>query len=305
MMTGRTSRRVDSGALMRAPVVAMHWRLLLLWVLLLLLPTAVVSFPFWRALSGTIDHSVHVQAWANQFSASMFGDAMAAMKVSTWFNGVAILGMLLTVLMSPFLNGMVVGSGRAGRALGFSHLLQCGIVEYGRMFRVMLWAILPYAIMGGLAGLAMHMSGDIGDKSVLQSDADRASHLALFVVVVVFVLAQVVVESSRAAFIADTGLRSATRALGRGFMQLLRRPFSSVLSFVLISMIGYALAFAIGISRIHTPALGVAGLLLAFVLTQLVVLVIGWVRVARLLALAEVSRSIYGSRHGSGMPTAL
>jgi hypothetical protein len=36
-----------------------------------------------------------------------------------------------------------------------------------------------------------------------------------------------------------------------------------------------------------------------------VVLVIGWVRVARLLALAEVARSLRGSRHSSGMPPAL
>lgn len=305
MMTGRISRRVDSAALLRAPMAAMQWRLLLLWVLLLLIPTAVVSLPLWRALSGTIDHSIHAQAWASQFSASMFGDALADMHVSSWFNGVALLGLLLTLLMSPFLNGMVVGSGRAGRPLGFSHLLQCGIVEYGRMFRVMLWSILPYAIMVGLAGFALHLSDGIGDKAVLQSQADRASHIALPVAVVLFVLAQAVVESSRAAFVADTGLRSATRALGRGFMQLLRRPLSTLLSFVLISVIGYAIALAIGVGRIHTPALGMTGVLLAIVLTQLVVLVIGWVRVARILALAEVARSLRGSRHSSGMPPAL
>jgi hypothetical protein len=119
MMTGRTSRRVDFSALMRAPLAAMQWRLLLLWVLLLLLPTAVVSLPFWRALSGVLDHSIHAQAWATRLSASMFGDTMSALKINSWFGGIALLGMLLTVLLSPFLNGMIVGSGRAGRwALG-------------------------------------------------------------------------------------------------------------------------------------------------------------------------------------------
>ena len=39
---------------------------------------------------------------------------------------------------------MVVASGRAGRALGFGHLLQSGLIEYGRMFRLMLWSLLPY-----------------------------------------------------------------------------------------------------------------------------------------------------------------
>lgn len=305
MKTGRTSRRVDSGAVARAPFAAMQWRLLLLWVLLLLIPTAIVSLPFWRALSGTIDHSIHAQAWATQFNFSMFVGAMSTIKAGSWLNGLALLAMLFTLLLSPFLNGMVVGSGRAGRSLGFSHLLQCGIVEYGRMFRLMLWSILPYAIVSLLIGMAMHMAGDMGDKAVLQSRADAASHIALFVAIVLFVLAQAIIESSRAAFIVDTGLRSATRALGRGFMQLLRRPFSTLLSYLLISGIGYAIAFALGIGRIHTPALGFVGLVLAIVLAQLVVLVIGWVRVARLYALAEVGRSIYVSRRGSDLPPAL
>lgn len=305
MKTGRTSRRVDSGAVARAPFAAMQWRLLLLWVLLLLIPTAIVSLPFWRALSGAIDHSIHAQAWATQFNFSMLGDTMSTIKAGSWLNGLALLAMLFTLLMSPFLNGMVVGSGRAGRSLGFSHLLQCGIVEYGRMFRLMLWSILPYAIVGILIGLAMHVAGDIDDKAVLQSRADTASHIALFVAVGLFVLAQAIIESSRAAFIVDTGLRSATRALGRGFMQLLRRPFSTLLSYLLISGIGYAIAMALGIGRINTPALGFVGLVLAIVLAQLVVLVIGWVRVARLFALAEVARSIYVSRRGSDLPPAL
>lgn len=305
MKTGRISRRVDSAAVMRAPFAAMQWRLLLLWVLLLLLPTAVVSLPVWRALSGALDHSIHAQEWATRFSATMVGDVMSALQVSSWFNGLALLGMLLTLLLLPFLNGMVVGAGRAGRALGFSHLLQCGIVEYGRMFRLMLWSIVPYAVMGGLIGVALHMADGVADKAVLESQADRASHLALFVAGVLFVLAQAIVESGRAAFIADTGLRSATRAFGRGFMQLLRRPFSTLISYLLISVIGYAIALALGIGRVHTAAVGFTGLLLAVLLAQLVVLVIGWVRVARLFALAEVARSLSSSRSGSGMPSAI
>ncbi|WEN16545.1 hypothetical protein PY254_07745 [Rhodanobacter sp. AS-Z3] len=305
MKTARISRRVDSAALMRAPFAAMQWRLLLLWVLLLLLPTAVVSLPFWRAISSVLDHSIHVQEWATTFSGAMLTDGMTALNMSSWFGGLALSGMLLTVLLLPFLNGMVVGTGRAGRTLGFSHLLQCGVVEYGRMFRLMLWSLLPYVVMAALIGMVMGMAGDVGDKAVLESQADRASHLALFVAGVLFVLAQSIVESSRAAFIADTGLRSATRAMGRGVMQLLRRPFSTLLGYLLISVIGYAIAMAIGVARVHTPAVGVVGLLLAMLLAQLLVLVIGWVRVARLFALAEVARSLTSSRSGSGMPSAL
>jgi hypothetical protein len=306
MISKHASRRVDLRAAMRAPLVAMQWRLLLLWVLFLLLPTALVSFPLWRALSGLLDHSVHAQAWAAQFSPLMFGDTMSALSDSAgWFNGVALLGLLLTLLLSPLLNGMVIGSGRAGRALGFSHLLQCGIVEYGRMFRLMLWSILPYAVMAALIGVVFHAVDRIESKAVLESKVDSVSHIAIGVAVLLFVLAQAIVESGRAAFIADNGLRSATRAFGRGFMQLLRRPFSTLLCYLLISLVGYAIALALGVGRMHTPAIGVGGLVLAVLLAQLVVLVLGWVRVARLFALAEVARSLTSSRRSSGLPPAL
>ncbi|HTM28877.1 MAG TPA: hypothetical protein VL097_05935 [Rhodanobacter sp.] len=304
MMSKHVSRRVDLGAVARAPLAAMQWRLLLLWVLLLLLPTAVVSLPLWRSLSGLLDHSVQVPAWAAQFSPVMFGDTMSALSDNSgWLGGVALLGLLLTLLLSPFLNGMVIGSGRAGRVLGFSHLLQCGIVEYGRMFRLMLWSVLPYAVMAALIAVVFGAVDRIDARAVLESEADRASHMALWLAVLLFVLAQAIVESGRAAFIADSSLRSATRAFGRGFMQLLRRPFSTLLSYLLISLVGYAIALAIGLGRVHTPAVGVGGLVLAILLAQLVVLVLGWVRVARLFALAEVSRSLSARR--GGIPTAI
>jgi hypothetical protein len=304
MMSKHVSRRVDLGAVARAPLAAMQWRLLLLWVLLLLLPTAVVSLPLWRSLSGLLDHSVQVPAWAAQFSPVMFGDTMSALSDNSgWLGGVALLGLLLTLLLSPFLNGMVIGSGRAGRVLGFSHLLQCGIVEYGRMFRLMLWSVLPYAVMAALIAVVFGAVDRIDARAVLESEADRASHMALWLAVLLFVLAQAMVESGRAAFIADSSLRSATRAFGRGFMQLLRRPFSTLLSYLLISLVGYAIALAIGLGRVHTPAVGVGGLVLAILLAQLVVLVLGWVRVARLFALAEVSRSLSARR--GGIPTAI
>lgn len=306
MMNKQVSRRVDLAAAMRAPLAAMQWRLLVLWVLLLLLPTAVVGLPLWRTLSALLDHSVHAQAWATHFSPLMFGDTMLTMSDSTgWLNGVGLLSLLLTLLLSPFLNGMAIGSGRSGRVLGFSHLLQCGVVEYGRMFRLMLWAIVPYAVMAVLIGLAFKAVDRIDQKAVLESQVDSASHMALYVSLLLFVLAQAIVESGRAAFIADGNLRSATRAFGRGFMQLLRRPFSTLFCYLLISLVGYAIALALGVGRLNTPAISVGGLVLAVLLAQLVVLVLGWVRVARLYALAEVARSLPIVGRSGGRPSTL
>jgi hypothetical protein len=305
-MAYKNARKVNFSALLGAPLAALQWRLLLLWLVLLLLPTAVVALPLWRALAGLLDRSVHVAAWARHLDGLMLSDVMSAMAdQGAWLSGTAILGLGLVLLLAPLLAGMTVAAGRVGRVLSLSQLLQSGVIEYGRMFRLMLWSLLPYAIAFGGAALAFNAAHKHADTAVLESRATLYQHLALGVLGVLFVLAHALVESARAAFIADAGLRSATRALGRGFMQLLRRPLSTLLAYLLIGSIGYGLAIVCGVWRVHTPALGLDGFLLGLLASELAVLAIGWTRVARLFALAEVSRSLIATRRGAGLPPAL
>ncbi|PWK92115.1 hypothetical protein [Fulvimonas soli] len=305
-MAYNNARRVDAGALLRAPLMAMQWRLLLLWLLFLLLPTAIVALPLWQALGGLLDHSVHAAAWARRLDGLAFGDLMRGMgEGGGWLHGAGLAATLLTLLLAPFLAGMAVAAGRAGRTLGFNQLVQCGVIEYGRMFRLALWSLLPYAVALGVAGVLFGVAHKHADRAVLESQADAARRAALWGSAVLFVLAHAVVESARAAFIADAGLRSATRALGRGFAQLLRRPLSTLLSYLLISAVAYAAAMAFGVGRVNTPPLGLGGFLLALLLTELAVAAVGWGRIARLFALAEVSRSLVASRRGGGLPPAL
>lgn len=305
-MAHNISRRVDAGALLRAPFAAMQWRLLLLWVVLLLIPTAVVSLPLWRALGGLLDHSVHAPEWARSFHAMMFGDVVMALgREAAPLAGAALAGLLVAALLLPLLNGMVVASGRAGRALGFGHLLQSGVIEYGRMFRLMLWSLLPYGVAIALAALVVHAADARAAKVVLQSRADSLAYAANGLGLVAFVLAQAVMESARAAFVADVSLRSATRALGRGLVQLVRRPLFTLLSYLLISAVGFVLVLLLGVARIHTPALGHEGVLLALLLSQLVAAVLGWMHAARVFALAQIAGSLRPARRAGGLPTAL
>jgi len=289
MMARTNAPRAGFGALFSAMAAAVQWRLLLLWLLLMLLPATVVALPLWRSLADLLDHSVQADAWARQFDPLMFGDtAFALGGHAAWLGGAALLGLVLTLLLSPFLDGMAVGSGRTGRSLGFGALLQNGWIEYGRMFRVMLWSLLPYAVVVLVAGAASHMADRHADQAVLESQADAWQHGARWVLLVVFVVAQAIVESTRAAFIADTGLRSATRALGRGILQLLRRPLKTLLFYLLVSLVGLAIAGALGIARIHTTAVD-GGFWLALLLSQLIVAALGWMRIARLFALARLA----------------
>ncbi|WP_343126319.1 hypothetical protein [Dyella sp. C9] len=296
-MAYKSSRRVDALALLRALPSAMQWRLLLLWALMLLLPVIVVAVPLLQSLGELLDHSVHARGWARQFDLLMMTDVGQVLgREHALLHGAATASLLCALLSLPLLHGMVVASGRSGRTLGFGALLQGGLVEYGRMFRLQLWALLPYAAAGYLLQVGLDHAADRADLAVLESQAMAAQHLAWCFGGLVMLVALLWVESARAAFIADGGLRSATLAMGRGLMQVLRRPFSSLLVFVLVSLPGLAIALGLGLVRAHTLAVGRHGLLLAFVLTQLVVASLGWMRIARLYALTEIARSLGGSR---------
>jgi len=61
---------------------------------------------------------------------------------------------------------------------------------------------------------------------------------------------------------------------------------------VLVSAVGFAVAIAAGIGRIHVAAVGTAGFLTALLLSQLMVVALGWMRIARLYALASLGRSL-------------
>jgi hypothetical protein len=299
-MAYKSSRRVDLGAVALAPFTALQWRLLLLWILATLIATSVAALPLLRSLGALLDHSTHARAWARQFDGLMFSDVAAALsKQHETLHGAGLASVLLMLLWLPWLNGMVVASGRAGRTLGFGPLLQGGLAEYGRMFRLMLWSILPYALAGMLVQWGLDWADDRSDLATLQSQADNAQHIAWWAAGIVIVLTQVWVEAARASFMADVGLRSATVAMLRGLLQLLRRPVSSLLAYLLITALGFAMALAFGLLRAHTVSVGAHGLLWGFLLAQLVVVALGWMRIARLFALADIGRSLGLGRRSS------
>jgi hypothetical protein len=276
---------------------AVQWRLLLLWLLIMLIPVALVALPLWRMLSGLLDASVHSVQWANGFNDIMFGDVIASFwDHPQWLVTDLLLAQATTLLLSPFLAGMVVGSGRAGCALGFGALLQSGLVEYGRMFRVLLWSLIPYGLVFGVHVMGFHLVDKHAEQAVLESQVDRYADMSHWALIIVFVLVQSIVESARAAFIADTSLRSATRALWRGIKQLIRRPVKTLSFYLVVTLVGLVLASVFGLLRIHVTAVGVTGMLLALLLGQLIVLAFGWMRAARLFALADVAREVMPGR---------
>ncbi|GLQ87984.1 hypothetical protein [Dyella flagellata] len=287
------SRTPSFAVVLSSMSAAVQWRLLLLWLLIMLIPVALVALPLWTMLGGLLDTSVHSAEWAQGFNDIMFGDVITSLSDHPqWLlTGMAI-AQATTLLLSPFLTGMVIGSGRAGRTLGFAALLQSGLVEYGRMFRLLLWALIPYGLVIAVHLLGSHLADKHTEQAVLESQADRYADIAHWVLIIVFVLMQSIVESARAAFIADPSLRSATRALGRGIKQWFRHPVKTLLFYLVVTLVGMVLASVFGLLRIHVTAIGLAGTVLAVLLAQLIVLAFGWMRTARLFALAEVARVV-------------
>lgn len=285
----RNGLRPLAGA-MRA---AMQWRLLLWWAVLLLLPTLAASLPMWQMLGANLDHSTHAAELAQRLDMLAIADLMtnARERFLPAIGGGGMVALALTLLLSPLLAGMTIYAARAPKRPGFIDLLAGGAHEYARMFRMLVWSVVPLAIAGVLAGVAFKVAGKTAETAILESDADRAAHLALAVSVVVFALVHATVDAGRALLANERRRRSAIVAWWGGVKLMFRRPLSLLGVYVAVTGVGLLLAALLAWARLHVPALGAGGTAGAFLLTQLAVLVLGWMRSARLFAMMALVRA--------------
>lgn len=297
----KNKTRVGWGAFPKALWAALQWRVMLIWIVLMALPTAIVTWPVGHALGALLDHSVHASALAQKFHGLLMGDALHSIM---HHNGAVIgasesLGVIITLLLSPFLTGVVVTAVQAPRHPRLGELMHGGLAQYWRMLRLMLWSLVPYIIAVVIAAIAFGAAHGYAAKALLESEADNAALVAKIITIVVLVLAHAMMESSRAQVAADDHLRSATRAFGRGISMLARRPLATLGLYLGTSIVGYVLAGLLGMLRIRTDATGVFGFIAAIVLAQLIVVILAWQRTARISALAMVARAT-PKRRGSG-----
>jgi hypothetical protein len=290
-----TSVRRRSGLrpLLGAMRAAMQWRLMLWWAVLLLLPTLAASLPVWQMLGANLDHSTHAAELAQRLDMLAIADLVtnARERFMPAIGGGGMVAVVLTLLLSPLLAGMTIHAARAPKRPGFIDLLAGGAHEYARMFRMLVWSVVPLATAGFLAGAAFKLAGKTAESAILESDASRASHIALLVSLVVFVLMHATIDAGRALLANERRRRSAIVAWWGGVKLMVRRPFSLLGVYVVVTGIGLALAAVIALARLHVPAMGAGGTAGAFLLTQLAVLVLGWMRSARLFAMMALVRA--------------
>lgn len=288
--TPRRPRRRGSRALGAAIGQALQWRMLLLWLLATLVPALLAAMPIWGAVQAQFGHSLHADAIAAGRNVPLLIQGL--MKVSEFAGplGAGLLSALvLTLLVSPFLSGMVVAALRATRRLGFAELIAGGVAQYWRMLRMMLWSVIPLGIAIFIGAAAMGAADKSTADAVLSAEVDHASRIALVVALVAFVLLHASVEAGRGWIGADGTLRSVIRAWWRGLKLLVRRPLATLGVYLGSLVLGLGLALLFTWLRLETGGVGTGAFVLGFLLAQCTALALAWGRITRLYGLADLA----------------
>ncbi|MES2260774.1 MAG: hypothetical protein V4724_19825 [Pseudomonadota bacterium] len=277
-------------SILGAARAALQWRLLMLWSGALLLPTVVLALPVWGMLGASLDYSVHAAELAQQLDLSTLADLMAEHGKNTLaFKAAALSALAITLLLSPLLTGAVVAAARAPSPLRLRALTAAGAAEYPRMLRMLLWGILPLGAALAAGDALRKLAGAGAALATLPTDGQYGRWAANGAAVLLFALACATLDTGRAALAADRRRTSAVKAWWRGLQIMRRYPLATLGAYAVLSASGLAVAGMLGLARIHVPHVGTAGFLAALALTQVIALVLAWMRSARLFALIDLS----------------
>ncbi len=293
-MTTNTSSRTNAFRALLASLIGSfrHWRLMLLAWLTGLVAATFMARPVFGLFNSALGHNPDAECIVASQDIASIAESVMTMGDGANSQGIAAIGLglgttlLIASLLTPWLTGMLVASLREGRALKFGELWLGGWREYGRQFRLLLVALIPWAVVGLIAVLANFWARHGNDTRILESIGEQRNTLVMWVIGIAWLLAWSSIESARAAFAADLGLRSAFRAWLRGLKLMLRRPLSVLLVIIATVVIGGGLAMLLQQPAMRSVSAS-GGLI--WLLAQLAVLVIWWTRIARLSALTAIS----------------
>lgn len=293
-MGNHTSIKPRGGlsALMSALAAGLRWRVLLWWVIALAVPALIALLPIWASLHSQFAYSPQAAAVAAMDDLPLMIEGLRG--ISGQLMGITLAGVVattITLLLSPWLTGMVVASVRARRSLGMGELARGGLNEYGRMFRMQLWSLIPMGIAIGTGAAIFVALGKQAEGAVLASEAARASNIGLGVIAVLALVAHATVEAGRGWIAADVGLHSVIRAWWRGLKLVLSRPLASLTVYLGTAIVGYGLALAFAWLRTRTGGPDTGGFVLGLIVTQLMVAMLAYARIARLHGFAALADS--------------
>ena len=287
-----TPPTTPAGVARHAVQVALEWRLLLLWTAAMLVPAALLAWPFWATLAGQLDKSLYAAQWARQLDAVVIADLAAKLSDNAAaLSQAGLTAVVLTLLVSPLLNGVFVAAARSAEPLKFVPLLQKGVQNYGRMARMLVWTLVLMGMASAASSGLFHLVGNYADKAILESSATLARRAALIGTALLFLLIHLSVDAGRAQLAIYPGRTSAVKAWWRACKMIKARFLGTLGFYVGFTLVGGALALAITALRVALPQLGAFWFILGVVLAQLAVLAIGWMRITRLVALMDVAQA--------------
>ncbi|NHZ36332.1 hypothetical protein [Massilia rubra] len=276
----------------RAARAALQWRLLLLWTLWMLVPTLILALPAWHLLSTHLDYSVHAQTLARALDMTAISDLLAIHgRNQVAFTQAGAMALIATLLISPMLSGMAATAARADKAPGFAALTRGGVDYYAPMLRMLAWGALPLGAAFMVGTTAMEAAAMHATRVAASGEAALPMMLAQALTVLLMGLAAASLDAGRAFLAYDPRKRAAWSAWLAGCMLLARHPLAALGSYIGISIVGLALAALLSLARAHTAGVDALSFAGALLLTQAAVVVIGWMRSARLFALIDLART--------------
>ncbi len=286
-----TQNPLRASTFKRASAVALQWRLLALWTAAMLVPTALVAVPFWQLLSAQLDNNLHAAELARHLDVWAIADLMSKLGDNGLaFSTAGIGALVVTLLLSPLLNGAVVAAARADQPLGFARLLAGGMQEYARMFRMLVWGFVVLGITFAVGGAATKAAKEYGEKAILEADADTALLAARILLGVLLLFALVTLDAGRAQLAVYSRRSSAIKAWWRGCKMLKSRVLAVLGHYLGVTVAGLALALAITALRVALPQVGTLWFVLGLLLAETAVATVAWMRLTRLLALVDLAR---------------
>ncbi|SEM10378.1 hypothetical protein SAMN05428989_3059 [Pseudoxanthomonas sp. GM95] len=276
------------GVVVRGALRALHWRALLLWWASLSLVALVAALPVYGLLDAQLSHSFDAPRYAHGLDLTALGDVMAAASKDGAPRWGMVAGLFFTVLLWPWLTGVMVAAVRLGRGARLFVLAAEGMREYGRQLRLVLWSLLPLAPFVALGVWLVHLARERRIDAILASTANWTERGALVIAVLLFLLPYVLTELTRARIGTRDDSRSVVVHWWRSLKLYVRRPFAAWGTSLLIGVLGALLLAALGWLRIGASGAGWGAFFLALGITQVTTLALGWLRLARLQVLAQL-----------------
>lgn len=284
--------------LKNASRAALQWRLLLIWLGAVLLPMLLMALPVWSTLSTSLDRSVHSAALAQQLDLATLADLMAEVRRNgAAIHGGGIAALVFTLLLSPFLTGVAVTAARSHETARFRELFAGGVAEYPRMLRMLVWGVVLLAAAGALGGQLIELADKHGEQAILQSDAHWWKHAAAIVLALLLALVNATLDAGRAELAIDRRRTSAVKAWWRGVKLLWQNPVAALGIYLGVTLVGLLAVALLAVLRVHIAGSNAGLLIAAFLVTQLIALVLAWMRATRLFALMTVSAADKAMQH--------